>query len=177
MKQSCKVLGGSALAENSDQEISDIKDAIIQVSRETGVDKAFSLAVMMQESNGCVRVKTTSWAHENPGLFQSHEGQGSCNPGNSEPRSPCPETEIKQMVQDGVNGTLAGDGLKQCLSQANGVGAERYYKAARLYNSGSLGPYGDLGVGGSTPCYASDIANRLLGWSLERSLCTRAMIE
>lgn len=36
--------------------------------------------------------------------------------------------------------------------------------AARLYNSGSIAPGGDLGAGGSTHCYASDIANRLTGW-------------
>ena len=42
----------------------------------------------------------------------------------------------------------------------------RYYRAARVYNSGSVDPSGDLGQGVATHCYASDVANRLRGWSL-----------
>ena len=42
----------------------------------------------------------------------------------------------------------------------------RYYRAARVYNSGSVDGSGDLGRGVATHCYASDVANRLRGWSL-----------
>ena len=42
----------------------------------------------------------------------------------------------------------------------------RYYRAARVYNSGSVDGSGDLGQGVATHCYASDVANRLRGWSL-----------
>jgi hypothetical protein len=172
MKHACGGLYGSTVADNSDLEIEDIKAAVEEVSSQTGVDKAFITASMLQESNGCVRVKTTSFSHANPGLFQSHAGNGSCNDGSSKPREPCPRSEIYQMVLDGVNGTSSGDGLKQCFANAAGDGAERYYRAARMYNSGSLGPSGDLGLRGSTPCYCSDIANRLLGWSQGTSSCS-----
>ena len=47
----------------------------------------------------------------------------------------------------------------------------RYYRAARVYNSGSVDPSGDLGQGVATHCYASDVANRLRGWSLGTHGC------
>lgn len=76
------------------------------------------------------------------------------------------------MIREGTNGTAAveGDGIKQYLKQAEDYGADgahASYVAARLYNSGKYSCPGgtcDLGKGGATSCYASDIANRLLGW-------------
>lgn len=38
-----------------------------------------------------------------------------------------------------------------------------FYKAAYAYNSGAITSSGNLGQGITTYCYASDIANRLLG--------------
>jgi hypothetical protein len=49
-------------------------------------------------------------------------------------------------------------------SKATGTGAAQYYRASRMYNGGSVDPSGDLGKGCCTKCYASDIANRLMGW-------------
>jgi hypothetical protein len=49
-------------------------------------------------------------------------------------------------------------------SKAAGTDAARYYRASRMYNGGSVDPSGDLGKGCCTKCYASDIANRLIGW-------------
>jgi hypothetical protein len=49
-------------------------------------------------------------------------------------------------------------------SKAPGTGASQYYRASRMYNGGSVDPSGDLGKGCCTKCYASDIANRLMGW-------------
>jgi hypothetical protein len=156
--------------DNSDEELDDIKSSIEDVSSSTGVDKTFILAIMLQESNGCVRVQTTSYSHANPGLFQSHEGSGSCNDGSSV-QTPCPKSQIHQMIEDGVAGTAAGDGLKQLLDAAKGDGVQRFYQAARMYNSGSLNSSGNLGLGVATHCYSSDIANRLTGWSAGISKC------
>jgi hypothetical protein len=39
-------------------------------STATGVDHRFVLAVLMQESHGCVRVNVTSGGVRNPGLMQ-----------------------------------------------------------------------------------------------------------
>jgi hypothetical protein len=50
--------------------------------------------------------------------------------------------------------------------------AQAYYRAARFYNSGEIDPSGDLGKGSATHCYASDIANRLTGWTDAPSACT-----
>lgn len=152
---------------NSPQEIADIKTAVQSVAQSTGVDARFVLAIMMQESKGCVRVWSTSLSVGNPGLMQSHSGSGSCNTGTSTVagtvQNPCPASQITQMVQDGVAGTSSGPGLKQAIAQSGATDATKYYKAARIYNSGSIAASGKLGQGGATHCYSSDIANRLTG--------------
>jgi len=164
--------------DNSEQELADVKAAIEDLSAQTQVDKAFIYVVMQQESLGCVRVRTTSNAHANPGLFQSNQGAGSCNDGTGL-QIPCPESEIHQMVEDGVAGTRGGEGegLQQLLAKATGEAAQKYYRAARMYNSGSLDASGSLGRGGATACYCSDIANRLLGWSQGTSQCSVAEVS
>ncbi|KAJ9607183.1 hypothetical protein H2200_008255 [Cladophialophora chaetospira] len=151
------------VAPNSGDESGKIYDAIQAVAAASGVDHRFILAVVMQESGGCVRVGGTANGVFNPGLMQSHAGPGTCN-ANGNQQSPCPVSTIFQMVDDGSMGTPTGDGLAQLLDQAGGVGAQSFYKAARMYKSGSVDPSGDLGAGGATHCYASDIANRLTGW-------------
>lgn len=48
------------------------------------------------------------------------------------------------------------------------------YSAARGYNSGALAKSGDLSDAiGATPCYASDVANRLMGWVNAESDCKK----
>ena len=129
----------------------------------------------MQESTGCVRVITTQYSHFNPGLMQSHNGTGSCNtnmaavglPGvetEGSVQTPCPYSEIHQMIEDGTAGTSSGDGLQQLLAAQANTDVSRFYRAARAYNGGSVDPSGDLGRGCCTLCYASDVANRLTGW-------------
>ncbi|KAI0467606.1 putative muramidase [Xylaria cf. heliscus] len=157
-------------ADNSADEISHIKDAIKQVSSETGVKSRFILLIMMQESKGCVRVPTTNNGVVNPGLLQSHNGSGSCAGVN-----PCPKAQIVQMIRDGVAGTSSGDGLKQLLTKTvahyGSYQPAAYYAAARLYNSGSV-DYKHLENGfTSVGCYASDVANRATGWTLAASSC------
>ncbi|KAK5996262.1 hypothetical protein PT974_03016 [Cladobotryum mycophilum] len=168
MKKSCGWNGWGA--DNSDAEINAIGNAIQQISQQTGVDNRFILAVIMQESKGCVRVPTTNNGVVNPGLMQSHNGSGSCAG-----KNPCPNSQITQMVKDGTAGTSAGAGLQQLIKQAasatGNTGSRSFYGAARLYNSGSA-DYGNLNNGlGSTACYASDVANRLTGWTLAASNC------
>ncbi|PMD28204.1 carbohydrate-binding module family 50 protein [Hyaloscypha hepaticicola] len=167
MSASCTQFG---VADNSDAEISEISTAIQSVSASTGIDARFILAIMMQESNGCVRAPTTNYGVVNPGLMQSHNGAGSCNDGTVQ--NPCPQSEVTQMITDGTAGTSSGDGLKQCLAQAGTTDVSMYYKAARIYNSGSIASTKNLGQGIATHCYASDIANRLTGWSSGPSSCT-----
>jgi hypothetical protein len=95
---------------------------------------------------------------------------GSCNTGTSV-LNPCPKAQIKQMLLDGTAGTAAGDGLKQGIAQAGCDDVSKYYKAARIYNSGSIAADGNLGGGVATHCYCSDIANRLTGWYTGTSKC------
>jgi hypothetical protein len=57
MKVSC---GQWSVPDNSDQEIADIKNSIVQVAGVSGVDSRFILAIIMQESAGCVRVSKYS---------------------------------------------------------------------------------------------------------------------
>ncbi|KAJ5210451.1 hypothetical protein N7491_010257 [Penicillium cf. griseofulvum] len=165
----------AASCDNSDDETSDINTSIKSIASETGVDARFILAIIMQESKGCVRVHSTNNGVQNTGLMQSHAGEGSCNKGGSM-TTPCPSSMIKQMIQDGTAGTTQGDGLKQCYGAQSGGEAAKYYKAARTYNSGSIDSSGNLGQGGATHCYASDIANRVRGWAGDMSECTEATI-
>ena len=62
----------------------------------------------------------------------------------------------------GLSGILNGRGVPA---------PQNFYEAARIYNSGSIDPSGILEDGGATHCYASDIANRLLGWTTARTKC------
>ncbi|KAJ6126384.1 hypothetical protein N7523_001996 [Penicillium sp. IBT 18751x] len=165
------------LPNNSDDEINCIKDAIYQAEKSSGVDARFILSIVMQESKGCVRVQTTDNGVLNPGLMQSHQGSGSCNrDGNIQ--NPCPESEILQMIMDGVEGTPTGPGLKALIAQEGGtLDVTSFYKAARAYNSGAVASSGNLGQGDATHCYASDIANRLLGWTDGPSLCAPNVIS
>lgn len=162
------------VANNSDDEISDLSDAIKSVASSSGVDARFILAIVMQESNGCVRAPTTNYGVRNPGLMQDHDGAGTCN--DASVSNPCPASEIKQMITDGTEGTTAGDGLKQVIAQAGTSDVSKYYIAARLYNSGSLASGGNLGGGIATHCYASDIANRLVGWATGASSCVESTV-
>ena len=143
------------LSSDSQAEVDAIKSSIKTVSASTGVPDVFILAVIMQESHGDVRVGSTAVAVTNPGLMQSHDGVDCVG------QTPCPDATITQMILDGTGGTASGAGLKQGLT---GPAAIDVYKAARTYNTGSLDPSGDLAINGCTPCYSSDIANRLIGF-------------
>lgn len=149
--------------DDSSDELDDLRDAIQNIAEETLLDHRFILAVMMQESGGCVRVPTSDYGVRNPGLMQSHNGASTCN--ENEMLEPCPEDVIEGMIRDGTAGTDDGDGLVQCLNDSGAEDVSAYYKAARCYNSGSVAESGVLEEGEATHCYASDIANRLLGWA------------
>ena len=168
MQKSCGWNGWGA--DNSAAEIAGIKAAIGQAASQTGVDNRFILAIIMQESKGCVRVPTTNNGVVNPGLMQSHNGSGTCAGVN-----PCPNAKITKMVMDGTAGTASGDGLKQTFgttsAKLGGKGPRSYYSAARLYNSGSVDYTNLNNAFTSTHCYAQDVANRLTGWTLAASNC------
>ena len=167
MKSSCSQFGQS---DDSDAEVATIRDSIETVAGETLVDHRFILAVVVQESGGCVRAPTTNYGVRNPGLMQDHDGQGTCND-NDSVQDPCPDDTITQMIREGTGGTASGDGLAQGINQAGATDVSAFYKAARIYNAGSLSPSGDLGAPGATRCYASDIANRLTGWVNSARTC------
>lgn len=111
--------------------------------------------------------------------MQSHNGEGTCNSNlrdketdNSKIKDPCPKSTIQKMIAEGAGGTSSGDGLAKLIDDAKGSDAKTYYRAARMYNSGSTSLSGDLVSGGSTACYAADIANRLTGWVKADTKCT-----
>ncbi|EEA19834.1 hypothetical protein TMatcc_009975 [Talaromyces marneffei ATCC 18224] len=156
----------------TDEEITNLHEAIQQVARQTFVDHRFILAIIMQESKGCLRAPTTNWGVNNPGLMQDHGGTGTCYGVN-----PCPRESIVQMLLDGTSGTETGDGLASLLDRyvtagEDGGMSQVFYKAARAYNSGSVAASGNLQDGGATPCYASDVANRLTGWVSAGHACS-----
>ena len=164
---------GQTRAENTPNENGDIKTHISEIANFTKVDPRFILAITMQESRGCARVKTTLGSHDNPGLMQSNQGDNSCF--DLQSGQPCSSKTISGMLMDGTSGTAAGDGLASILQDQatqGHTGAQLYYRAARIYNSGSVATDGLLEHGGATHCYASSIANRLTGWAAnEGSYC------
>lgn len=166
MKGSCTQFGKP---NPSDTEIQDMRDGIIAAETASGLDKRFILAIMMQESNGCPRVPTTNAGVVNPGLMQDHAGIDCTTP------TTCPTATIHQMILEGTAGTDSGDGLANCINQASNQGAsgaQAFYWAARIYNTGSYTAGSDLGTPKyGTSCYSSDVANRLLGWTGSNSPC------
>lgn len=84
-----------------------------------------------------------------------------------------PQNSILQMIREGVQGTSSGGPTGQGgpgyaqylegLSWVEDAWPGNPYAAARAYNSGNVGSNLDEVVYG-VPSYASDIANRLLGW-------------
>lgn len=114
-----------------------------------------------------MRAPTSNYGIPNPGIMQDHNGTASCNPdptNKKHVRDPCPAKVIERMVMEGTAGTVWGDGLAQCINAAGAEDESAFYRAARIYNSGSIYGSGDLGEGVATHCYASDVANRLTGW-------------
>jgi len=81
------------------------------------------------------------------------------------------------MIQDSIARTASRDGLKQCLVETGTSDVSMYYKAAQIYNSGSINKSSNLGLGITTYCYASNIANRLTGWSSRPSGCDKDTIR
>ncbi|KAL7781767.1 glycoside hydrolase [Trichoderma ceciliae] len=156
---------------DSGQEVGAIWDGIQMAAAATGVDHRFILAIIMQESHGCVRVQTTNGGVRNPGLMQDHNGVATCNE-NGFVQNPCPSSTIYQMISEGTAGTTSGDGLANCINQSGRNDVSAFYRAARIYNSGSISRTGQLQNGIATHCYASDIANRLTGWVNASSGCT-----
>jgi hypothetical protein len=175
MKLGCEQWG---VPDDSDAEIASMRSSILSVGNLTAIDPRFILAIIMQESTGCVRVITTAYSHNNPGLMQSYNGTGTCNANNAplgipgvegsgEVSTPCPPAMIRQQIMDGTNGTVYGPGLRQNYADA-GKGAvdtaQIYYRTARIYNGGRF-VASDLSQPCCTESYASDIGNRLMGWA------------
>ncbi|KAG9237388.1 putative muramidase [Amylocarpus encephaloides] len=158
----------SGVKQNTPEDMKAISEGIEKASEETKVDKRFILAVITQESHGCVRINPTANGVHNPGLMQSHNGKFNCETvGEGE----CPKENIYGMIRDGTFGTTDGSesSLAHGLQWAAEKGAkdsQATYWSARLYNAGdnSYVPGGDLVVNsGATNSYPSDIANRLTG--------------
>ncbi|KAI2483071.1 hypothetical protein Ptr902_05388 [Pyrenophora tritici-repentis] len=143
------------------------RSSILSTATKSSIPAEFILAIIMQESRDCVRAPTTEYAgNQNPGLMQT-AGHASCHPSNAEPMSQCPNNMIGDMINEGTMGRGSGMNLRDALSAFNDEGATKYYKAARRYNPGAGVTSMDMGVG-STPCYASDVANWLVGGMYSR---------
>jgi hypothetical protein len=122
---------------------------------------------MMQEFNRCVRNPTSISPNEqvrNPGLFQCADGDHTCNE-NGNIQIPCPDEQILGMINGGVLGTASGEDMQQLVEEAGVDDVSKYYRVLVLYNSVVLPESGNVGNGRATACYASDLANRLMGWT------------
>ncbi|KAI9733614.1 MAG: hypothetical protein M1834_003216 [Cirrosporium novae-zelandiae] len=157
MRNSCTNLGQSATdTGDSNEQIEQIRGAIQLISGISHVDYRFILAIILQESIGCVNVINTDNGVRNTGIMQAHDG--AVFAGNS--ATPyAQQASIIQMVMDGTQGTLSGDGLVQCINRYGNI-----YEAARCYNSGSVDSSDVNYPFTSTASYVNDIANRMTGW-------------
>lgn len=152
-KNACQNLGVKT-GNDTDLQIQQIYQGIQTVAKESLIDHRFILAVIVQESLGCVYVPTTEapdGSTRNPGLMQSHNGT-TYDPKNS-------AASILQMIRDGTEGTQYGNGLVQLVNYYGDI-----YDAARGYNSGRVNRT-QLNDGfAATATYVSDIGNRMTGW-------------
>ncbi|PVH91161.1 hypothetical protein DM02DRAFT_506342, partial [Periconia macrospinosa] len=82
--------------DNSPNELQAIKESLPEAAEYAGVPPSLFLVMMMQESDGCVRVGTTTNGVSNPGIMQSNNGKGNCIQ-----KTPCPADQIQQMLMDG----------------------------------------------------------------------------
>ncbi|MCJ1464303.1 hypothetical protein MMC07_002916 [Pseudocyphellaria aurata] len=130
-----------------------IHNSIKKIAAETGIREALLLCVIIQESTGNCRVKTTYDADGKPtgGLMQCEGVVG------AEGLKTMTQNKVDDMIRAGAHH------LKGNLTANHG----NIYAALRVYNSGSIAPSGDLSDPKSvgTPKYVSDVANRLHGWS------------
>jgi hypothetical protein len=72
------------------------------------------------------------------------------------------------MIHDGTSNPALGTTLLSSLRGAGPDDTSKWYRAARIYNAGRITD-NNLGIG-PTPCYASDIANRMV-LQFDRSPC------
>lgn len=106
--------------------------------------------------------------------MQANAGSTSFDPSN-------PESSIKQMIEEGVQGTTEGPGIVQYMgtdptyAYTNNRWPNNPFTAARCYNSGSINTNGDLDDAAyGTKSYTNDIANRLIGWDGLNTGCIQA---
>jgi hypothetical protein len=158
--------------EIDDTELGYMKQAIKDESSASHVPKELILAVIMQESKGCVRAHTTNDG-ANPGLMQS-AGTASCN--NGSPIYPCPKSTIVAMIHQGTAGADLPTTLKNSLDEFSNADDSKYYKAARRYTSGEKYTDSNLAVS-VTPCYASDISNRLVQPGVECKCNSQTVVQ
>jgi hypothetical protein len=69
----------AVVANTSGPEVGVLYEATQHVAIETIVDHRFILAIIMQESGGCIRVPTSNGDVRNPGHMQDHTGGATCN--------------------------------------------------------------------------------------------------
>ena len=112
------VFSSGTVPPNTRAESLALRREIAAVAAETKVSASYILAMVMQESAGCVRVPTTSsWEGiSNPGLMQSFKGDATCNNG-GKMMQPCPTKMIRAMLLEGVKGNQ-GVGISPALQQA-----------------------------------------------------------
>lgn len=113
MFQSCENNPSTGSGDTREQ-AGQIWNAIQQVAEASLVDHRFILAIIMQESQGCVNIITTPNPDgvDNPGLMQTAGGVSFVG---NDASVDAQQASIKQMVTDGTQGTEFGDGLVQCM--------------------------------------------------------------
>ncbi|PMD48084.1 hypothetical protein L207DRAFT_594251 [Hyaloscypha variabilis F] len=113
---------------NTPSQIGFINQAIGKVSKDTGMDARVILCIIIQESGGNVKVEDTWNPIRNSGIMQAHDGASWKSWGNPETYKQQRDC-IFQMVRDGADHTVSGDGLKAIYEKNDPVkgGSQNYY--------------------------------------------------
>ncbi|KAF2260405.1 hypothetical protein CC78DRAFT_26282 [Lojkania enalia] len=154
-----------------------IKKAIVDISSKSKVDARLILALIMQESEGQWNIHCTGEGESDCGLMQMRGSQDVASmQGNV-------EDTIKASIQDGLYGIKPGNSvvpkgnpgyitylnaqLRDFCDKAEDIpfAQGNPFAAAFMYNQGHI-KNDDLTVNefGTKVEYATDIANRLMGW-------------
>ncbi|PSN69981.1 hypothetical protein BS50DRAFT_301781 [Corynespora cassiicola Philippines] len=166
----------------------EIKDAIVDVSRESFVDARLILALIMQESTGNVNVACTGAENSDCGIMQIR--------GSREFQSNSTKESIRHMIEDGVYGTPRNEevgatkgwpGFAHYFDAPDDdlkwVNPDDFWRgnpfaAAHIYNAGAITSdnltEADGGID-KNQYYSNDIASRLSGWNGRRSGCLKSI--
>lgn len=151
---------------NNDTDINNLRDMIMEVSHDKMVDATFILAIVLQESQGCVRRPNATSKEGLSTLNGVLLGKGTAK---CEGLAACQRSTIREMLENGGSGVPESD-LRSLVAAIekntdhNPQHSLNYYRAAYVYSTAVANIPARFEDAIPRHCYVSDVANRLVGW-------------